>query len=307
MRWDVAGLRADMDRLAVRTWRKIECSVERGMSFAETSLTDENLLELAIKHPALRVHKFASGDEADSGADWEWWIGSDQTGWLCLRVQAKRVYGHEYKELTKGGRAPARFQYDTLIGCCDPERGVYPLHVFYNGWSRGALGSAGAYWPTGANWRACPQGFGPRTCRHARPRHYGCAVASSLAVKVVHDAPSSGTGRAVRDHLSNSLPWSYLLGYPPPGRPWVSKAWGGGDVERWMGRVHATVDLLSRPDPPGREQWVDLDPSAVDPGSRIAELPHHVEAVRGGWVSDLPAFERRAAPPVTIVLDAAHG
>jgi len=140
----------DMDQLALATWNKIELSDRAGLRFGEESITDHNLLTLALGHPDLIVHRYSQNREHKVGADWEWWIGSDPTGWLCLRIQAKKVKGTVYPELAYPGDADEEYQYDTLIRSCNPRRGEHPLHVFYNGWAKGKF-HRNTYWATPAD------------------------------------------------------------------------------------------------------------------------------------------------------------
>jgi hypothetical protein len=309
---EVRALKQRMDRLAVQTWRKIEVGGKLNLSFAETSITDHNLFVLANRHPWLRVHKFTQSRESTVGADWEWFIGAQQTGWLCLRIQAKRVYDGRYRELTHPGHGEDSYQYDTLIAGCT--RGEIPLHVFYNGWDADAF-ATGSRWPGSSIWRACPRGNPPDHCSHAKPRDYGCAVASSYAVKQVHENRHRGTNRRIQDHLSNAVPWSYLLGYPPADRVRVvgaparaarlSPARRVAKLEAWMGRVQATLHILAQPEL-SPEPWAHLSDVMPDLDARRERLPDYAEAVRTGEALDTPGLtgEHLPAAPLTLVLDA---
>jgi len=81
-----------MNWLATRTWQDYADSSKYRLSLDEETTTDRNLLELRRSFPDLHVHKYTRQREHIVGADWEWWIGSDSEGWLCLRIQAKRVF-----------------------------------------------------------------------------------------------------------------------------------------------------------------------------------------------------------------------
>lgn len=63
----------------------------------------------------LHIKKFTRHQERRNGADWEWWVGSDDDGWLCPRVQAKRIYDQRYERLDHRDDTTRVFQYDTLI------------------------------------------------------------------------------------------------------------------------------------------------------------------------------------------------
>jgi len=49
----------DMDRLALATWSKIELSDQVGLRFGEESITDHDLLTLALGHPDPIVHRYS--------------------------------------------------------------------------------------------------------------------------------------------------------------------------------------------------------------------------------------------------------
>jgi hypothetical protein len=206
---NVGKLRRDMNRLAVETWRKIEIGDRQGIRFGEDSLTDHNLWTLAQDHPGLNVYRFSQRQEKNTGADWEWWIGADRTGWICLRIQAKRNYAMSYPRLDHPGNNDDDFQYDALINSCSRD-GQYPLHVLYNGWHRHAFGTDNG-WPEAADWLACAGNLRPPNCRHAHPMHYGCAVVSSFAIRAIHGRGGKDR-RLVASHVSNAKPWSYLFG-----------------------------------------------------------------------------------------------
>lgn len=246
MSLNVNKLRRDMDRLAVDTWRKIETGDRQGIRFREDSLTDHNLWTLARDHPGLNVYQFSQREERKTGADWEWWIGADSTGWICLRIQAKRNYGKSYPQLDHPGNNDDDFQYDTLINSCGRD-GEYPLHVLYNGWHQYAFGADNG-WPENASWLACAGGLRPPKCRHAHPMHYGCAVVSSFAVRAVHSRGGKDR-RMVAPHVSNARPWSYLFGRVSPfGRfkaddrePHVGLA-----TDEWLDWVQDHLDAMAR-------------------------------------------------------------
>ncbi|MFE1129703.1 DUF6615 family protein, partial [Streptomyces albidoflavus] len=79
-----------MDTAAMETWRRIEFGRLPGRRFDEASVTDNLLFTLQNQVPGLLTYQSNQVQERDSGADWEWWIGDDQAGWVCLRIQAKK-------------------------------------------------------------------------------------------------------------------------------------------------------------------------------------------------------------------------
>lgn len=312
---NLPALGVAMDELADLTWDKVAKGEQWGVKFREDSLTDHNLFTLASAFPQLLVQKHSGPTETNSGADWEWWVGSDATGWVVLRVQAKRAHGYTFERLDHRGTYPGEYQYDTLIRECAQRPAHYPLHVFYSGWDD----LAGApLWPADALWQACPNRKPPGTCRHALVREYGCAVASSHDVRAL---ASSGVPKAryAPEHLSHSVPWSYLFRVPTArvGGPALAQGEGedrpaewtaaylGSQRDSWMDALQAQLTRLgsSVVDPP---YWPGPDEEAPRP-PRVRELPPYVQrlrAVRGpGRLDDGNPLGRGPEAEITVVLD----
>ena len=187
----------------------------RGLKFREESLTDHNLFELDQRHPGLTVYKFDGREEALNGADFDWWIGSDASGWLGMRFQAKKLDDGSYKEL--GRWVGSERQYDILLRESRMD-GVWPMYCFYNGWD--------GPWPAAVTNRVCPRNYEPppllksrtgRDCGHTKLEHFGCAVAPAPAVARRHRGQRGGR-LELDSYLPASIPWSFLLGIPAPVR-----------------------------------------------------------------------------------------
>ena len=130
-----------------------------GPGMNETSFTDL-LLNFLEGHAVVQQYQFGGAEEAVVGADWEWWIGADDLGWRCARIQAKRTFPKVnrsrevvpdavpvYRELKHTVGKSGRLQMDVLIDgardgvdphtkAAEPDLvGVLdPYYVFYNGW-----------------------------------------------------------------------------------------------------------------------------------------------------------------------------
>lgn len=306
MAFDLDSLHREFNRLAEETWKKVEYTGWGPTSFSETSLTDHNLYVLATTFPDLNVRQFTQNQEATVGADWEWWVGSDSEGWVCLRVQAKRARGASYPELAHPGAANT-FQYDVLIAGCNPLLSEFPLHVFYNGWSEGTF-APGTYWAEPASWLACPGGRRADKCVHAIPRHYGCAVASSIKVKRAHER-GARLDRRITTHLANALPWSYLWGLYKPlaitGASHEVRPLSPG--KGWLQRLEQTLRQLftiSSDDEPSEDEIAFSSALRPDSHRRLHErLPYHAELVRSGPRGQLPVQDAAAPAPYIIVTD----
>ncbi|WP_225796374.1 DUF6615 family protein [Streptomyces aculeolatus] len=270
-----------MDQVALQTWRRLEDSRLPGRRFDETSITDSNLDAMRRRVPGLLIWQSSQSNERETGADWEWWIGDDNEGWLSLRMQAKRAYEDDtYAQLRHGGADGDSFQYDTLIRGCDADKGYYPFHVFYNGWPKGYF-HPGTHWAVPAQWNACPNMRSYVECGHAEPRHYGCAIASSHDVKHLCDAQDPSRYSIV-NLLSRAVPWSYAFGFPPPKmnqeHRWDSRI----DRGNWLDRIHGTLVVLSeRGGASGaRDAAGHLHQIPLDRGKRTFDLPTYVQSMR---------------------------
>ncbi|WP_411349797.1 DUF6615 family protein [Gordonia sputi] len=123
----------------------------RGASaWSETTYTDYLLHDIALTAQIVQ-YEFNNRSEPRTGADWEWWIGSDRLGWRCARVQAKlaKPVPPHYPELGHKMRSSGRRQIEVLID--GARRGVdytgrptgariTPYYCFYNGWPTSGAG-----------------------------------------------------------------------------------------------------------------------------------------------------------------------
>lgn len=212
-----------MDLIALRTWDDYEDGYPVGLAPGETSVTDALLLDLYRGFPQIGVRRLTPAHENRIGADWEWWIGSPAEGWLCLRIQAKRIYDIGYNALDH--KQDGHYQYETLIESCQ-EPHVLPYHVFYNGWERtrfvGRHGNREDLRALRGNRRHFPYADGPR---HAvddpdwgdigprRPNWWGCAAMSTYHVAALHSLPHHKPKRFYTPrYLRHAMPWSRLFG-----------------------------------------------------------------------------------------------
>jgi len=313
---NVRALCDAMDELALETWQRMEPAFgQPGISYGETSATDNILSALRAKVPGLLAYQSTGSRESETGADWEWWIGEDAVGWLCLRIQAKRAYGRsrEYEQLRHAppgqhGGAAAR-QYDTLVRGCDPGLGYYPFHVFYNGWPEGTF-HRGTHWAVPAQWNACPNFASVFECGHATPRHYGCAIAPTRYVKQLCDSDERGKYSIVKQ-LELAVPWSYAFGFPAQ-RHGSERRWDPR-IERgnWLDRIHASLQLL---DTIGASQTRDaaqhLHEVGIDRAARTFSLPIYVERMRasapGQFVPRGDDEQELPAAPRTVIVERAE-
>jgi hypothetical protein len=172
----------------------------------EVGITDRNMLALRREHPSLIVHKHSVHEEIRTGADWEWWINT-QDGWLCVVFQAKLLdINGRYCGISKG-QSEGKPQVDLLLGSCllRSERlntAIWPLYCFYNSWQGG--------WPVNVNRF---DGIDPHTMPEDQIRLYGCSITDAWSVRRVLFDKQYSHRRTLRDsYLPISRPWSMILG-----------------------------------------------------------------------------------------------
>ena len=108
--------------IADSVWRDIAAAHKMGLPYTKETITENNLLHLCRRHPdEMRVFAFPKNNTKDSelteketGADWEWWFGGE-SGWLGLRVQAKKIKFPEDSFEELGFRGKKGDQLNNLI------------------------------------------------------------------------------------------------------------------------------------------------------------------------------------------------
>lgn len=121
-----------LEGLARGTWERLRHSLEFDVSQGEETITDLNLLEIRRSGVrGVRVWKCPKGQEAKTGLDWEWFVGSDEVGWLRYAVQAKKLkLGTKvYDKLSHKVRK--RLQAEILESYAEANEAI-PLYCLYN-------------------------------------------------------------------------------------------------------------------------------------------------------------------------------
>lgn len=123
-----------LEELSKNVWERIRDGHELGIRQGEESITDHLLLELCRAHfSGIYVIKTPKDKESEKGTDWEWWIGSNQMGWIRYAVQAKKLAIPKmiYQTLNhKVGNSKER-QIDILKRYAAATQSV-ALYCFYN-------------------------------------------------------------------------------------------------------------------------------------------------------------------------------
>lgn len=208
---NIVRLRPTLEKLARTTWTDIADGRRLGVPMGETGITDRNMLALRREHPSLLVRKHAVNEEVRTGADWEWWLGTED-GWMCLVFQAKVLDADgRYPGITKG-QAEGKPQVDVLLRTCLQrslrlDGTIWPLYCFYNTWPGG--------WPNGI-----PRFDGATTGAISTTdlQLYGCAAADAWSVRrVLVDSHYSRRRTLCDSYLPISRPWSMI--FPDPAEP----------------------------------------------------------------------------------------
>ena len=124
------------ETLAESTWERLRLSWEYGISQGEETITDLLQLEIArLGGSNIHVLKTTKAFEAQSGVDWEWWIGDNASGWLRFAIQAKKIGANgRYNALKHHVKLPGRKKLlqQTVLKRYAKEKGAIPLYCLFN-------------------------------------------------------------------------------------------------------------------------------------------------------------------------------
>jgi hypothetical protein len=206
----IRDLHRTMNGLARDTWNVFRDSDDFRLQFHEPGVTDHLLLSLRRSLSSMslpmQVVQVSSYQENRIGADVEFWIALDDGRYFGYSIQAKRsrvkdviadVIEYPAIDHEVGTRAPREQQFDLLIRMAQ-QRGVHPVHVFYNGWSTHRSGPG------------VPYGSTERMIR-SRP-YFGCAAIPSQRVQTAfRAAPTRGQSLEAATYTPWTVPWSHLF------------------------------------------------------------------------------------------------
>jgi hypothetical protein len=117
-------------QLAVSTWDKMGAAHCYGMPLNEETITENLLLELAIRCPMqIKVIPFTKKRENTNGADWEWWFWVGEKAIGC-RVQAKKLDSSTARYEALKYKPKGQSQIDKLVSVAATDR-LVPMYCFY--------------------------------------------------------------------------------------------------------------------------------------------------------------------------------
>lgn len=120
--------------LTTELWDTIELANKLNTKYGEETITDIMLLNLAkLKNYNLRIIQTPKDKERFKGTDWEWFIGSQNYGWVRFAIQAKKADPNskkgDYNCLTHSVGIDE--QYSILLKFSTANNAI-PLYCFYN-------------------------------------------------------------------------------------------------------------------------------------------------------------------------------
>lgn len=175
---------------AKETFEDLAMDHVHGSPASEEEFTKKNLRRFHRLHKdRVQIQEFHRPEEAQNGADWEWWFYSGTRG-FGMRVQAKRMKrggSYQLKYTVRG-----RLQSDLLVEDAQAS-GCLPAYVFYNhrNWTPYSTGHAVF---------DCPHGSGEQA-------HLGCTIVSAHTVRAAILDPTLGPRYA----RQQSMPWHTIL------------------------------------------------------------------------------------------------
>ena len=197
-------LEVALERLSSETWerlRAIKAFSRRPVPFnsvrlGETTITDLAMMELCRLGLARSIFiQTPPHKEARRGTDFEWWVGSANTGWFRLAVQAKKLDMKKEQYLGLGQKVNGKLQIDVLERYAERNR-VTPLYCFYNYSIRAGDPK---YWH-------CCQGS-------VEPDQLGCTLTPASRVQQAINTRGKRTFEFIHEY-DNTLPWRCMAACP---------------------------------------------------------------------------------------------
>ena len=183
----------------------------RSVRLGETTITDLAMMYLCRQKLSRSIFiQTPVRKEALRGTDFEWWVGSDASGWFRLAVQAKKldVRTERYQSLAQ--RTKALVQYRTLMKYASLNR-VTPVYCLYN---------YSGYVVPARHWHCCT--------RPSNDEELGCTLTPASIIRRAILNPRMRYFDSI--HTENkTLPWQCLASCPKVRAAFSSRARGTFD------------------------------------------------------------------------------
>jgi hypothetical protein len=177
--------------LARTTWATIEAAARNRIQYGEDAITSVNLNALASSPDHSVVVEDTRVDEAIKGCDFEFWIGSDSSGWARYAIQAKKLSLPTSSYTKLGHKVGGNLQLDILERYARANRAA-ALYCFYN------------HSTLSHKWHC---GFPIESAQ------LGCSITPASVVKAYMRKRGQRTFQALHAHPS-TLPWRCLVRCP---------------------------------------------------------------------------------------------
>lgn len=119
------------EALSESTWRWLNYSNRRGIRIGEDAITSYNLSIIDTLCSSAVVVEDTRNQEHEKGADWEFWIGSNRTGWYRYAIQAKKLTIQKNRYQSLGHTVKGKPQIDILESYAK-EKKAEPIYCLYN-------------------------------------------------------------------------------------------------------------------------------------------------------------------------------
>lgn len=198
------------ESLALDTWVMLRDSLELDISISEETITDINLLNLKRKNfSEFVIWKCPKDQEANTGVDWEWFIGSNSVGWHRYAIQAKKLclkgrYRGTYNKLYYKPKNKTQEQIELLENYAKVTNSI-PIYCFYN-YKDISIYSPQDYWLRKI-WKCCSPDMDIQ--------QLGCTVTPLEVVKEIINGKNKkyNTFEYIHDN-DKTIPWRCLTACP---------------------------------------------------------------------------------------------
>lgn len=193
-----------LEKLSNETWERLQTFKTfsrrpvpfNSVRLGETTITDLAMMELCRLGLSRSIFiQTPPHIEARRGTDFEWWVGSVNTGWFRLAVQAKKLDMRKEQYLGLGQKVNGELQLDVLERYAKRNR-VNPLYCFYN---YSSMANNPKYW------RCCQ---GP-----LEPEQLGCTLTPASRVRQAINTRGKRTFEFMHSY-EKTLPWRCMAACP---------------------------------------------------------------------------------------------
>jgi len=184
-------LKSIFEALANDTWQRLRDSRALEIRFGEETVTDLVLLELKRSQiPGIEVLQTNKKAESNQGTDWEWWLGSPQSGWLRFAIQAKKLDPTTFRYSKLSHKVSETLQIDILERYAQLNKAI-PMYCLFN-FVEGQ--------PLAHSWQCCQPPDTPQL---------GCTITPLRVIRQAMESHGCRTFSWIHQQ-PQSLPWRCL-------------------------------------------------------------------------------------------------